>query len=68
MNEAEFLEKIGNWIKARRDQFNKDSNDETEASAYSTLDSVLDDLREAFHTGIMPWDCNKEDEDEEEDL
>lgn len=54
MTEAEFLEKIGNWLKARRDQFQKDDTE------WNTLDMVIDDLREAYHTGVMPWDLNED--------
>lgn len=54
MTEAEFLEKMGDWLKAKRDLFPLGD------AEWTVLDVVLDDIREAFHTGVMPWSLDED--------
>lgn len=50
MDEEAFLAKMIEWLKAKREEYN------FESTAWHVLDGLVDDAREAYRTGVMPWE------------
>lgn len=54
MDKEEFSAQLIKWLKARRDEFDRDAI----AYVWTTLDRLMDDAREAEAVGVLPWELS----------
>jgi hypothetical protein len=57
MTDEEFLAKLKEWLKSKRDEHRREDS----SQVWFAIDDLKDEVSEALHIGVMPWELSNDD-------